>query len=65
MAIERHRRGTLSRLDDALLLVVGVVVVLAVLSVVGFVVHAVMFFVKVAIAAVLFGLIVRFVANRR
>ena len=65
MAIERHRRGTLSRLDDALLLVVGVVAVLAVLSVVGFVVHAVMFFVKVAIAAVLFGLIVRFVANRR
>jgi Flp pilus assembly protein TadB len=66
MAIERQRRrSTLSRMDDALLVVVGIVVVMAVLSVVGLIVHAVLFFVKVAVAAVLFGLIVRFMAGRR
>ncbi|HZQ27882.1 MAG TPA: hypothetical protein VFA94_09295 [Acidimicrobiales bacterium] len=66
MAIERQRRrNTLSRMDDALLVVVGIVAVLAVLSIVGFVVHAVFFFVKVAVAAVLFGLIFRFIAGRR
>jgi hypothetical protein len=66
MAIERQRRrSTLSRMDDALLVVVGIVVVMAVLSVVGLIVHAVLFFVKVAVAAVLFGLIVRLMAGRR
>lgn len=55
----------MSKLDDALLVVLGVVAVLAVFTVVGWIMHAVFFLVKVAIAAVVFGLIVRAVASRR
>ena len=55
----------MSKLDDALLVVLGIVAVLAVFTVIGWIVHTVMFFVKVAIAAVIFGLIVRAVAGRR
>lgn len=57
--------STLSKLDDALLVVLGVVAVLAVFAIVGWIVHAVFFLVKVAIAAVVFGLIVRAIVGRR
>jgi hypothetical protein len=65
VAIERRKGSTVSKLDDALLVVLGVVAVLAVFTVVGWIMHAVFFLVKVAIAAVVFGLIVRAVASRR
>ena len=63
-SLER-RRSALDRLDDALLVVVALVGVVILFSVVGWVVHTVVFFVKLALVAVFVGLIVRLVARRR
>ena len=63
-SLER-RRSALDRLDDALLVVVALVGVVILFSVVGWVVHTVVFFVKLALVAVFIGLIVRLVARRR
>jgi hypothetical protein len=63
-SLER-RRSTLDRLDDGLLVIVALVGVVVLFSVVGWVVHTVVFFVKVALVAVFIGLIVRVVARHR
>lgn len=65
MPLERRTRSTLSRLDDILLIGLGVVAAVAVFWMIGWVVSAVLFLVKVAVAAVVFGLVVRAVVNRR
>jgi len=63
-SLER-RRSALDRLDDALLVIVALVGVVILFAVVGWVIHAVLFVVKVALVAVFIGLIVRLVARRR
>jgi hypothetical protein len=63
-SLER-RRSVLDRLDDGLLVIVALVGVVILFSVVGWVIHTVLFFVKVALVAVFIGLIVRLVARRR
>jgi hypothetical protein len=65
MQLERRNRSTLAKLDDGLLIVAGVVGVIVLFAVVGWVIHAVLFLVKIAVVAVVFGLIVRAVAGRR
>ena len=65
MPLERRSRSTISRLDDVLLIAVAAVAAIAVFWMIGWIVSAVLFLVKVAIAAVVFGLIVRAVINRR
>jgi hypothetical protein len=62
-SLER-RRSALDRLDDGLLVVVVLVGLVISFAVVGWVVHTVLFFVKVAIVAAFIGLIVRLVARR-
>jgi hypothetical protein len=63
-SLER-RRSALDRLDDGLLVVVVLVGLVISFAVVGWVVHTVLFFVKVAIVAAFIGLIVRLVARNR
>ena len=63
-SLER-RRSALDRLDDGLLVIVALVGVVILFAVVGWVIHTVLFFVKLAIIAVFVGLIVRVVARRR
>ena len=63
-SLER-RRSALDRLDDGLLVIVALVGVVVLFAVVGWIIHTVLFFVKVAIVAVFIGLIVRLVASRR
>ena len=63
-SLER-RRSALDRLDDGLLVIVALVGVVILFSVVGWVIHTVVFFVKLALVAVFIGLIVRLVARRR
>jgi hypothetical protein len=63
-SLER-RRSTLDRLDDALLVVVALVGVVIAFTVIGWLVHTVVFFLKLALLAVFVGLIARFVAHRR
>jgi hypothetical protein len=63
-SLER-RRSALDRLDDGLLVIVALVGAVILFAVVGWVIHTVLFFVKVAIVAVFIGLIVRLVARRR
>jgi hypothetical protein len=65
MALQQRRWSRLSKLDDALLVVGAVVGVFVLFAVVGWVVHAVLFLIKVAVVAVVFGLIVRAVVGRR
>lgn len=65
MQLERRNRSTLSKLDDGLLIAAGVVGVIVLFAVVGWVIHAVLFLLKIAVVAVVFGLIVRAVAGRR
>ena len=55
----------LDRLDDGLLVIVALVGVVILFSVVGWVIHTVVFFVKLGLVAVFIGLIVRLVAHRR
>ncbi|MDQ1436573.1 MAG: hypothetical protein QOK43_202 [Acidimicrobiaceae bacterium] len=52
-------------MDDALLVVVGLVAAVVAFSVVGWIMHAVFFLVRLAVAAVVFGLIARAVITRR
>jgi len=63
-SLER-RRSALDRLDDGLLVVAALVGLVILFAVVGWVVHTVLFFVKVAIVAAFIGLIVRLVARNR
>ena len=63
-SLER-RRSVLDRLDDGLLVIVALVGVVILFSVVGWVIHTVVFFVKLALVAVFIGLIVRLVARNR
>jgi len=63
-SLER-RRSMLDRLDDGLLVIVALVGVVILFSVVGWVIHTVVFFVKLGLVAVFIGLIVRLVAHRR
>jgi hypothetical protein len=63
-SLER-RRSALDRLDDGLLVVVVLVGLVISFAVVGWVVHTVLFFVKVAIVAAFIGLTVRLVARNR
>lgn len=63
--LERRRKSTVSKLDDALLVVAAIVAAVVVFSVVSWVLHAVFLLVKLAVAAVVFGLIARAVINRR
>ena len=63
-SLER-RRSALDRLDDGLLVIVALVGVVILFSVVGWVIHTVVFFVKLALVAVFIGLIVRLVARHR
>jgi len=63
-SLER-RRSALDRLDDGLLVIVALVGVVILFSVVGWVIHTVVFFVKLALVAVFIGLIVRLVARNR
>ena len=67
MDLEPRRTGSslANRLDDFLLIAVAVAAGLVVFSLLGWVLHTVMFLVKVAAAAVVFGLIVRFIVGRR
>jgi hypothetical protein len=65
VSLQRSPRSTLSRLDDLLLIGVAAVAAIAVFWMIGWVVSAVLFLVKIAVAAVVFGLIVRAVINRR
>jgi hypothetical protein len=65
MQLERRNRSTLAKLDDGLLIAAGVVGVIVLFAVVGWVIHAVLFLLKIAVVAVVFGLIVRAVAGRR
>lgn len=59
------RRSTLARVDDALGVAVVVLAALAVLSVIGWLVHTLFFFVKLAVLAVMVALAVRIFARRR
>ncbi len=63
-SLER-RRSALDRLDDGLLVGAALVGLVILFAVVGWVVHTVLFFVKVAIVAAFIGLIVRLVARNR
>ena len=63
--LEPRGRSTLSRLDDWALVVIGLVAGLIVLAVISFVVHTVIFLLKVAIVAAVAGLVFRAVVNRR
>jgi hypothetical protein len=65
MDLERRRRSTLDKFDNALLIAAAVVGVFVLFAVVGWVIHAVLFLIKVAVVAVVFGLIVRAVVGRR
>jgi Flp pilus assembly protein TadB len=58
-------KSIMSRLDDFLLIAVAVAAGLVAFTVLGWVLHTVLFLVKVAVAAVVFGLIVRLVVGRR
>ena len=60
----RSGRSTLSVIDDALLVVVAVVVALVVLKIIGAIVATVWFFVKLAFLAGLIYLVVRAVRSR-
>lgn len=62
-SLER-RKSTLSKLDDGILIAVVVVGAIVALSVVGLVVHALFFLVKIAVIGLILGLVVRAV-NRR
>ena len=65
MPLERRSRSAISRLDDIVLVGVAIVAALAVFWMIGWIVSAVVFLLKVALAAVVFGLIVRAILNRR
>lgn len=65
MSSLERRRSALDRLDDGLLVVAALVGLVILFAVVGWVVHTVLFFVKVAIVAAFIGLIVRLVARNR
>ena len=61
----RSGGGLLSKADDALLVVVGIVAVLVVLKVVGFIAGTIFFFVKAAILVGLVYLVLRFLTRGR
>ena len=65
--LERRRTGggTLAKLDDALLVVVGIVAVLVVLKIVGFIAGTIFFFVKAAVVVGLVYLVLRFLLRGR
>ena len=63
-SLER-RRSTLDRLDDGLLVIAALVGVVLVFTVIGWLIHAVLFFVKLAVIALFIGLVVRLAARRR
>jgi hypothetical protein len=60
-----RRRSTLDRLDDGLLVVVAVVGVLLLLQVVSWAIGTILFVVKLAIVAVVVGLVLRLIAAIR
>jgi hypothetical protein len=62
-SLER-RRSALDRLDDGLLVVAALVGIVVLFAVIGWIVHTVVFFVKLALVAAFIGLVVRFFARR-
>ena len=60
-----RRRSTLDRLDDGLLVVVAIVGVFLLLQVVSWAVGTILFAVKLAIVAVVVGLVLRLIAAIR
>ncbi|TML38457.1 MAG: hypothetical protein E6G27_14220 [Actinobacteria bacterium] len=60
-----RRRSTLDRLDDGLLVVVAIVGVFLLLQVVSWAVGTILFAVKLAIVAVVVGLVLRLIAALR
>ena len=63
--VPRRKSGTLAKLDDALLVVVGIVAVLVVLKVIGFIAGTIFFFVKVAVAAAVVVIALRLLTRSR
>ncbi len=60
MALPENRRSTLDRADDALLIVVAVIAVVAFFGIVHWIVGTVLFVARIAIATVVVVAIVRF-----
>ena len=63
--VPRGRSGPLAKLDDALLVVVGVVGVLLVLKIVGFIAGTIFFLVKLAVAAAVAFVVLRLLTRSR
>lgn len=63
--LEKRRTSTLSKMDDGIMIVVGIVGVILAFTVVGWIFGTIMTLLRWALVAAVAGLVFRFFAGRR